>query len=495
MSKIKFGTDGWRAVISDDFTFENVKIVAQAMADYVRSQKSEDRRQKAEGRRQKTEGRRQKSALYGRKFEIVIGYDTRFMSEKYAELIACVLAGNGIRAILASRPTPTPSVSFNIKKRRLLGGIMVTASHNPAYYNGIKYKGHFGGSAGKEITDKMEARLYKSRVRFMEKKEAIKKKLLLVEDIIPIHLKHIFKYADMRILKKAHLNVLVDSMNGTGAFFIEELLRGTNNKVTTINGSRDPYFGGNSPEPNEVHLASTGKMIKKGNFTIGLATDGDADRLGVILPNGKVISGHKVMTLLFLHLLEGRRMKGGVVQTICGTALIDKIARAYAIKTYETAVGFKYIAEIMNKKDILVGGEETGGVALKGWLPERDGLLSGLLILEMIACRKKSLEKILQTIDKKYGSYVYKRYDLKLSVNKKKLLMAFLKQGTIKEALGKKIVNTKSYDGFKFIRQDGSWFMLRPSGTEPKLRIYSEGKSEKEAEALIAFGRKIAGKI
>jgi len=481
MARIKFGTDGWRAIISKDFTFENVKIVGQAMADYVRGQKSKLKNKK--------------SKLYRKKYAVVIGYDTRFLSEKYAELIACVFAGNGIKSILAESSTPTPSVSFNIRYGHYIGGVMITASHNPAAYNGIKYKGYFGGSVGKDITDKMESRLYKSKVRFMEKEEAIKEGFIKVKNIVPLHIVRVKKYANMRLLNKSKLKVLVDSMNGTGKTYIESILRKSKIKVTTINGERDPYFGGRSPEPNENHLASTAKIVKKGHYDVCLATDGDADRLGVILPDGHVLSGHKVMTLLLLYLLEDRHLKGGVVQTVCGTALIDKICKLYGLKMYETAVGFKYIADIMEKANILLGGEETGGVAFKGWLPERDGILSGLLILEMIAQRKKGLDRILKDINKKYGLYVYKRLDLPYSRKKKKKLMAILKKHPFHKVLDKPIVDIKPYDGFKFIRSDGSWFMLRPSGTEPKLRIYSEGRGEKEAIRLMEFGKKFALKV
>lgn len=478
MTRIKFGTDGWRAVISEDFTFENVKIVSQAIADFVK--------------KQKTGLRGQASELYGKKLALVVGYDTRFLSEKYAELIASVLAANGIKVVLADSPTPTPSVSFAIRHRNFIGGVMVTASHNPARYNGIKYKGHFGGSVMNAVTDAIEGRLYKSRIKFMEKKAALKKGLIKIENIIPLHLKFAGKYAMFALLKNAKLKILVDSMNGTGARFIEALLKNTNNKVTTINSARDPYFGGRPPEPNEKRLKKTADIARKGRFDVALATDGDADRLGVILSNGEVLSGHKVMTLLLLHLLEGRNLKGGVVQTICGTALIDMICKKYGLKTYETHVGFKYIADIINKKDILLGGEETGGVAFKGWLPERDGILSGLLILEMIAQKKKSLTKILKDINRTYGVYIYKRHDLGYSRDKKRKLLSRLSKKPFKKVLGKEIVNIKSFDGFKFIRSDGSWFMLRPSGTEPKLRIYSEAHSEKEALALIKFGKRFA---
>ena len=478
MSKIHFGTDGWRAVISDDFTFENVKVVAQAMADYVKSQK--------------TEIRRQKSELYGRKYTLAVGYDTRFLSEKYAELIACVMAANGIKVILADGSTPTPSVSFTIAKRKLIGGVMVTASHNPARYNGIKYKGYFGGSVGKDITNNMESRLYKTKVKFMEKDAAVKKGLIKIENIVTAHLDAARKFVNMRILKKAKLRILVDSMHGTGDKYMEELLKGTGNIVTTIHSEREPYFGGNSPEPNEVHLKKTALSVKKGRFDVALATDGDSDRLGVILPNGKVASGHKIMTMLLLHLLEDKGLRGAVVQTICGTGLINKIAQIYGLKTYETAVGFKFISELFLRDDILIGGEETGGITFKGWVPERDGFASGLLLLEMMAERKRSLGKILEDIDKEYGVYVYKRFDLYYSPEKKKKLLSALRAKPFRKLLGREVVDVKSFDGFKFIRKDASWLMLRPSGTEPKLRVYSEGRSEREAIKLIEFGKKFA---
>jgi len=478
VSKISFGTDGWRAIISDGFTFENVRIVAQSIADYVKTQK--------------TKVINKKSEVFGKKASVVVGYDTRFMSEKYAEIIACVLAGNGIKVVLSDRSTPTPSVSFYIPYKNFIGGVMVTASHNPAMYNGIKYKCFFGGSVGKDVTNYMESRLYKTRVKSIGRDEAIKKGLIRYENILDIHIAHIKKYANLRLLKNAGLKILVDSMNGTGARYIEDILKGTNNMLVTINSQRDPYFGGRSPEPNEIQVKATSHLIRKGDFDVGLVTDGDADRLGVMLPDGKFLTGHKVMTLLLLYLLEDRKLSGGVVQTICGTGLIDKIAGKYGLKTYETAVGFKYIGDIYYKEDILLGGEETGGVAFKGWLPERDGILSGLLILELMASRKESLTNIITKINKTYGIYVYKRFDMRIPRDKKKVLLTTLARKPFGKILGKSVIEVKSYDGFKFILEDGTWLMLRASGTEPKLRIYSEGHSDKEALRLIEFGKRFA---
>lgn len=479
MAGIKFGTDGWRAVISDDFTFENVKKVAQAMADYINGLKpSGDKVEAAPG------------AL--RKKTVVIGYDTRFLSEKYAELTACVLSANGIKTILASSATPTPSVSFAVKERGLVGGVMITASHNPARYNGIKFKAYYGGSAAPEITKKFEEYLGRSSVNCAPAEQLKKSGMISVEDIVPEHMAFIKKYVDLRIVKNARVKVLVDSMYGTGKNYLADLLKGGKCKVDGIHNYYNPGFGGINPEPILPNLKELADKVKAGKYDIGIATDGDADRLGIALPNGKLLTGHKVMTLLFLHLLEDRKMKGGVIQTLCGTFLINKICKKYGLKMYETAVGFKYICELMQKEDILIGGEETGGVAFKNSIPERDGVLSGLLILEMMAMRKKGILDILKSIDKEYGTYEYRRLDLKYPDDKKAKLMDLLKNGPLKEVLARPVVAVNSIDGYKFICDDQSWLMLRLSGTEPILRVYAEAATEKKALAILEFGKKLA---
>lgn len=471
MSEIKFGTDGWRAVIAWDFTFENVKKAAQAIADYIKN----------EGRAMKVKDER-----------VAIGYDTRFLSEKFAESIACVMAGNGIKTILADRPTPSPSISYAIKIRSLIGGIVVTASHNPARYNGIKYKAHYAGSADTDITKKMEDYLGKSIISFMPIEEAKSSKLVEMEDMIPKHLEFAKKYVDLKLLKKSRLKILVDSMYGTGKDYIAMLLGGGRCRVATIHNEDNPGFGGINPEPIMPNLKELSGKVKSYKYDIGLATDGDADRLGVALPNGKLLTGHKVMALLLLHLLEDKGMRGDVVQTICGTVLIDKICRKYGLKIHETPVGFKYICGIMKGRDVLIGGEETGGIAFKNYIPERDGILSGLLILEMMAMRKKKILNILKDIDKVYGTYEYRRLDVKYPDEKKRRLMEFLKENPPRDVLDRKIVEIKDTDGYKFICDDASWLMLRLSGTEPILRIYSEASSEKKALKILDFGRRLA---
>ncbi|MEA3329064.1 MAG: phosphoglucomutase/phosphomannomutase family protein [Candidatus Omnitrophota bacterium] len=463
---IKFGTDGWRAIISEDFTFDNVKIVAQALADFI----NKDQHAKSK--------------------QIVVGYDTRFLSSTYAQLISCVLAANGIKVLLTDRPTPTPAVSFTIVGRKMGGGIVVTASHNPAEFNGIKYKAYYGGSADPEIIKKIEQELYRERTRFLPLEEALKS-LLTIEDVIPSYLKAVADYVDLELLKKSKFNLLVDVMYGAGNSYIGKLLAGGACRVETIHSRPNPGFGGRRPEPSAENLQETAELIKKGNYDLGLATDGDVDRLGVITPQGEVISGHKVMALLLKHLVEDKKLSGSVVQTICGTVLINKMCEKYGLKIHETPVGFKYICEIMRKEKVVVGGEETGGVGFRDFIPERDGILSGLLILELMACRQKGIVEILDEMEKEYGRFIYLRKDVAYpDQEKKKKLISNLKNNPPGDILGKKINEIKAEDGIKFICSDLSWLLIRPSGTEQLVRIYSEASSREQAEQMIEVGKK-----
>ncbi|NQT33271.1 MAG: phosphoglucomutase/phosphomannomutase family protein [Candidatus Omnitrophica bacterium] len=470
MSKIKFGTDGWRAVISEDFTFENVKIVAQAIADFVKAKKK---------------------PIY-RKRKIVVGYDTRFLSKEYAEALSCVLAANGIKVVLSDKACATPAVCVCIKEKKLTGGVVITASHNPFNYNGIKYKGFFAGSAGSDIIDDIERRLDKSPVKTLSLDKAVKKKLIVVEDIVSAQLKLIKEYARMKVLKKTKLKVLVDSMHGTGERYLEEILKGTKIKLDFIHDSINPGFEGRAPEPNETKLGELMARVKKGKYDLGVATDGDADRLAIVDEKGKILTGHQIMGLMLLHLLKNRKMTGGVVQTICGTVQINRICEKYGLKMHETPVGFKYICDVMTKNNILIGGEETGGVAFKNYVPERDGFLSALLIMELVAIEKKPLSQIVKDVQKEFGKFVYIRSDQVFSEAKRKKLIKGLKEKPLEKVLNKRVVDIKDYDGTKFICEDGSWLLIRLSGTEPKLRIYCETASEKRSQKYIEAGKKYA---
>lgn len=463
---IKFGTDGWRAVISEDFTFENVRIVAQAVADYFNS--------------------------CNRTPKMVVGYDWRFMSEKYAEIITEVLAGNGIEVILSDRAVPTPLVSLAIKKKNLSGGIMITASHNPPYYNGIKIKAPFAGSADPEMTKQIESLLGKNPVKHLFLKAAIDSKKVKLLDLSQDYLKFVKNYIDLKLLKRKRFKVLVDCMHGTGAGYIKQILKGTGLQITEIRTERDAYFGNVNPEPIPQNLEATKEALKEKKFDIAIINDGDADRIGAMTSSGRYISAGQIMALLLLHFVEDRKWSGGVVKTISNTTLIELIAKKYNLKLYETPVGFKYVCSLMLKKDILIGGEESGGIGVKNYIPERDGMLLGILLLEMMGCRNKTMDRIIKDVEKEYGRFYYDRIDMDYSEEKRVKLMELLKNNPPKELLGSKIKEIKTDDGVKLIAEDNSWLILRPSGTEPIIRIYAEASSEKRVNSYLELGKKIA---
>lgn len=468
MANIKFGTDGWRDIIDEDFNFENVKIVAQAIADYVNNIK------------------RIKEL---RKKELIVGYDSRRNSQEYARAVAGVLAGNNINVLLVDRITSTPAVSFAIKKRNLTGGVMITASHNPPQYNGIKYKAYYSGSADMDIIEKIEKLLYKNKIKEIPIEEAKDKRLLSMDNVIPDQLDFISDYVDMELLKDADIKVMIDSMYGAGDHYLEKLLSNTDCKATTIHAERDINFGGINPEPVAQNLKELMRRTSDEGFDIGIATDGDVDRVGCVTPDGKLVNGQNIMALLLWHFIQDRKMKGSVVTTVCGTVLLKNICQRYGLKLHVTPVGFKYICDIMRREDVLIGGEEAGGIGFKDYIPERDGLLSGLLILEMMAYRKMSLLDILKELQKEFGSYYYLRTSIEY--HEKKDLISRLKRKRISSIFGKKVIDIDTLDGLKFICQDSSWLLFRLSGTEPIVRIYSEAESEKTAQEILEFGKRI----
>jgi len=459
--EIKFGTDGWRGIISDNFTFKNVKRVAQAIADYYSSVL-----------------RTPYSVL-----KIAVGYDTRFLSKEFAQEVADVLSKNGIEVTLSDRPIPTPTLSFAVRKRRLTAGVMITASHNPAEYNGIKIKTSSGGAAGEEVTKVIEEMANKvSSLKQKEQSGSIKK-----EDLSKDYVKFLRSYIDIKKIKKAKFKVLVDAMHGSGDKFIAEVLEGTGIQLEFFRSDVNPSFEGLRPEPVVENLLASIEIMKKKKFDICLVLDGDADRIACIAPGGIFVSPQKILGLLALHLFQDRKMKGGIVKTIVGTNLIDNITQKLGLKLYETPVGFKYISSLMDTQDILTGGEEAGGIGFKGYIPERDGSLAGLLLLEMMVYRKKSIDKVLEIMEKEFGKYYYLRQDLRT-------VQAGLDLGAFKEIkriLGKDVVEIKDYDGIKLICSDKSWLMFRGSGTEPIMRIYAESQSLAKSKKLIAFGREL----
>jgi len=452
VSQIKFGTDGWRAIIADTYTLENVRILAQAVADYLGSGK-----------------------------KVAVGYDTRFMSGKFAEEAAIVLKNNGLEVTLSDRPTPTPALSFIVKLRKLDLGVMITASHNPAEYNGFKIKNAAGGGASQEITQAVEGLLGKNPVKDAALLEPIK-----AVDIIKDYIKFIRNYIDLKKIKNKKFKVLVDSMYGSGDSFIAQVLKGTNIKLEFMRNTINPSFDGGRPEPVEENLEELKARVKKEKFDLGIALDGDADRIAAVAPGGVFIHPQKILGLLALHLNQDRHWSGGLVKTICGSTMMDNIAKFLGIKLYETPVGFKYISNLMETEDIVAGGEEAGGMGVKGYIPERDGTMAGLLLIEMMVYRNKNILKILNETEKAFGKYYYVRQDFHLAKR-----VEPKKESLPTELLGKKVVEIKDYDGIKLICEDESWLMFRGSGTEPIMRTYAEAKSLTQAKKLLALGKEI----
>lgn len=440
MSDIKFGTDGWRGIIAEDFTYRNIKRVAQAVADHA-----------------------------GSGSKVAIGYDTRFMSKDFACLISSVLSGNGIEVTLSNSPTPTPMLSYFVRNNRLNGGVMVTASHNPSIYNGIKFKEPQGCSSLPSTTKRIEALIDKTPPRLNEAN-------IREKDISSPYLSSLKKYLSMR---GKPIRIVIDSMYGAGGFYLENILKGYGHKVLTIHGEPNPIFPGINPEPIAVHLKELSRKVSETRSDIGIATDGDADRVGIVDDKGIVLTPHYVLSLLLIHLKTSRGWSGAVAKTISSTSLIDKIASRYNIPVKETPVGFKYIAELMLKEDILIGGEESGGNGFKNHIPERDGLLSGLLLVEMMGARNKKVSELVSDMEHEFGKYRYKRIDLHTTDKR------------IKRAPGFKVVDVKTFDGTKYILENGAWLLIRASGTEPIIRIYAEAPTKKMVEDLIDEYKKL----
>ena len=366
---IKFGTDGWRATMDTDFTMENVAVVAQAYADFLKDAVD---------------------LTKSRAPRIVIGYDYRKNSESFAARFAEVLMGNGVEVLLSSQATPTPAVSSAIVHGKYDGGVAITASHNPPGYNGVKLKSNFGGSAEKNITDRVEGFIGKNQV----KSRVFSLSSPKIVDLNADYLERLKKYLDLEVIKRSPYRILIDSMNGVGATHIEDILKGGQIHIQTIRGARDITFGGYAPEPIPKNLVPSIQLMKKEGFDLAVATDGDADRVGAIRPGGEFVSPGIILSLIMIHMKEDLKKTGSVVTTVSNTALIYKVARKLGLKVHETPIGFKYVCDIMRRENVLIGGEESGGIGFQNYLYERDGMLSGLLLMEMMAMRRQSFEEI-----------------------------------------------------------------------------------------------------
>jgi phosphomannomutase len=471
VAEIKFGTDGWRAVIAEDFTFANLDRVAQATAEYWK---------------RNPVPKAQKS--------IVIGYDRRFLSDQFARRVAEIMLGNGFAVLLSSVPTPTPAVSFAVKTRQATGGVMITASHNPPSFNGFKLKASFGGSAEPSTCQAIEALLDKAPI----KTTAVANGTgggLQIADFRTEHFAAVKGMTDFDLIAKSKLKFAHDPLFGVGAGCFEQLLAGTSCRVTTLNANHDPFFGGLNPEPIARNYGPTRKYLSKHPHDLCLVTDGDADRVGGMDGKGNTLSTHQLICLLLHHYVINRGARGRMIKALTATSMVDKMCAAYGLELVETGVGFKYIAAEMLKGNYVLGAEESGGIGFPGHIPERDGILAGLMLLELLATEKTSINKLIAALEKKFGPHRYARIDTHFPVEKRARLMEFCKRNPPVKLLKSPVAEIRSYDGVKFIARDGSWLMLRGSGTEPILRIYAETSTDAGAQQLLEEGLRMTKRI
>jgi alpha-D-glucose phosphate-specific phosphoglucomutase len=480
---IHFGTDGWRAVISDSFTFDNLRILAQAIADAVASEHWD------------------KSGNGGPKpdpHKIVVGFDTRFLSDRFAGEVARVLAANGFKVLLAQADAPTPVISFAVKHQQAIAGVMITASHNAPRYNGVKLKAPFGGSALPEQCHRVEVYITDNEVRargpnLMDYQQARRANLIEKFNPLPPYFDHLRTLIRLDVIADNPQRLVVDSMYGAGRGVIKSFLQGTGCEVSEVRAEMNPGFGGIHPEPLARNLGALASAISSGMGNFGLATDGDADRIGAMDERGSFVDPHKIMALSLKYLVESRGLTGTVVRTVSTTRMIDRLAAKYGLKVVETPVGFNHIADQMLHDDVLIGGEESGGISFKGHIPEGDGPIMGLLLLEMIAALGRPLVELVEELLAEVGPSIYQRIDLRLSrpVPKAEMMEA-LTRNVPTTIAGEKVGELNQRDGIKYVLSDDSWLLIRPSGTEPVLRVYAEARQPETLKGLMDFGRSIA---
>ena len=470
---IQFGTDGWRAVIADRYTFANVRRVSEAIA--------------VAARELKPPAGVDANAL-------VVGYDRRFLSKDFAALVSEVLRTAGYRVLLSNQPTPSQTISYTAWKQRLLGGVMVTASHNPARYNGLKFKAWYGGSALPETYQRIASHLGEAQSREGGSSAEA--------DILEDYVNALRGHLDIRKIREARLSILHDPIHGVGAMlpsrvlgldyvgaaniihpsrrtFIEQTV------VDSIRGDVNPGFGGVNPEPIPENLVASRNVMLTGEYDLAICNDGDADRLGILDETGDFVSPQKIIALLVLYLIRVRKEEGEVVKSFSTSRLIEKVARALGVRLHETAIGFKYVADLMLSRRILIGGEESGGVGFGFFLPERDGVLSGLMVAECVAHYGKPLSEIVRAMEDEFGALHYNRRDLARPMEQSGRLIERIRGGELDFAFGTDFVNREEKDGVKLNFKDGSWLLFRKSGTEPIIRIYCESPDADRVESML----------
>ena len=474
MNAIRFGTDGWRAVIADDYTFDNVRAVTQATANYLKHRNSNS--------------------------GIVIGYDTRFLAGSFASAAAEVMAANGIPVALTSSFVPTPALSFTVLERKAAGGIMITASHNPARWNGFKLKSPEGGTASNDITDEIEADIptiiTSDRIRHMPLGEAEAKGFVERIDAQSSYLKAIRNLVDIEGIRNAGLSVLIDSMYGSAMGWSAAAIGEGETTVREIRGYRNPTFPGiNAPEPIAANLSETIKVITQGDFDIGIATDGDGDRLGIIDEQGRFITQLQTFALLAYYQLAILDRRGVIVRSVTMTRMIDKLAEQFGCEVHETPVGFKHLGPRMVETNALIAGEESGGSAVRGHIPERDAILAGLFMLDFVAKTGLRPSQLLANLTEIVGEHAYDRLDVTIRSEEKAGILERISEAKPKLVAGLPVTDRDTVDGFRFTLEGGWWLLLRFSGTEPLLRIYAEMPSMDQVQQALQDGQELAGVI
>ncbi len=467
MSDIRFGTDGWRGIIGEDFTFRNLERVAQATSSYV------------------------KEAGWPWEKGVFIGYDTRFFSERFAERAACVFAANGIPVTLADRPVPTPFVTFQIVREEAGFGVSITASHNPYQYNGYKLRTPKGGAAPPEITRPIEERLTEGAAA-LPLSDAISKGMVRLVNPYPQYFKWVRERVRLDRISSSGLKVVVDPMHGAAMDMLKLLLEPEGCRVEVMNCHRDAFFGFKHPEPIEKNLGCLMARVRESSYDIGVATDGDGDRLGLVDEKGRFVNPHQIYALILSHLLKHRGLKGKIAKTVSTTSLLNRIAERHGFEVIETAVGFKFIADLLADGEVVMGGEESGGMGVAFHIPERDGTFSALLVLEYMAFEQKSLSELVDELAEQYGPHLYRREDVRVEkLQQARDFVESLKQAPPESVAGSPVKEANYTDGAKFVLEDGSWILFRASGTEPLLRVYCESFSEGRLSELLSYGRKL----
>jgi len=461
---IEFGTDGWRAVVADDFTYENVRAVAQGVANFLA----------ADSR------------------PVAVAHDARFCGELFAQEVARVLAANGKRVILVDRPVPTPAASWTVVDRKTAGAVVVTASHNPAEFNGLKYKSDVGGSAAHELITQIQEETNKAlhgTVRQISFAYATEQGSVETVDARPAYMAQLGRMVDLPRLRGSGLKVVHEAMYGAGAGFISAALEGGSTQVTELHCERNPSFAGMHPEPIARYMPEAMELMSTKGFDICIANDGDADRVGIVDETGRFVNQLEVAGLFAMYLLERKEWRGDIVRSLTSTNMLDALAERFDVKLHETPVGFPYIGKLFVEVDAMFAAEESGGFAFRGHLPERDGILAGLLMAEMVVDYEKPLSALLDHLRELVGPRAYSRHDIRFERegygDRKQRVYASMRDDSPTELAGSKVVKTRSDDGFKFYLDDGAWVLVRMSGTEPLMRVYSEAQTSERVDTLL----------